>query len=136
MNESAMTRTLLARIRQAEPDAFVWKITEAIAGGKPDALYIGRAKTTWIEFKKCVGKTPNPIAQLTELQKENDVNVAQDTSGYAVRNVHERLKHYYKDDFELTYDSKPGQGTRVQLVIPAVLSMGGSDEHVSAAYRG
>ncbi|WP_336788907.1 cache domain-containing sensor histidine kinase [Paenibacillus sp. MMO-177] len=82
------------------------------------------------------GMGEEELAKLTELPKESDVNVAQETSGYAVRNVHERLKHYYKDDFELTYDSKPGQGTRVQLLIPAVLSMGGSGDHVSTAYRG
>ncbi|ACS99573.1 cache domain-containing sensor histidine kinase [Paenibacillus sp. JDR-2] len=82
------------------------------------------------------GMGEEELAKLTELPKESDINVGQDTSGYAVRNVQERLKHYYKDDFELTYDSKPGQGTRVQLIIPAVLSMGGSDDHVSTAYRG
>ncbi|MGO4373407.1 sensor histidine kinase, partial [Paenibacillus sp. MCAF20] len=71
-----------------------------------------------------LGMGDKELARLTELTNENDVNVAHDTSGYAVRNVQERLRHYYKDNFELIYESKPGLGTRVQLFIPAVLSMG------------
>lgn len=72
MNESAMTRTLLDRIRKAEPSWFVWKITEPMGGGKPDALIIPRAELghVWVEFKRCTSLTnPNPVAQLTELQK-------------------------------------------------------------------
>ncbi|GMK37467.1 hypothetical protein PCCS19_05210 [Paenibacillus sp. CCS19] len=80
-------------------------------------------RLTFIIEDDGLGMCEEELAKLTALPKENDVNVAQDTSGYAVRNVHERLKHYYKDEFELIYDSKPGQGTRVQLTIPAVLSM-------------
>ena len=69
MNESAMTRTLLGRARQAEPEAFVWKITEKISGGKPDALYLGAKRKTWLEFKKCTSlQNPNPVTQLTALQ--------------------------------------------------------------------
>lgn len=71
-----------------------------------------------------LGMGDKELARLTELTNENDVNVTHDTSGYAVRNVQERLKHYYKDNFELIYESKPGLGTRVQLFIPTVLSMG------------
>lgn len=80
-------------------------------------------RLTFIIEDDGLGMCEEELAKLTALPKENDINVAQDTSGYAVRNVHERLKHYYKNDFELIYNSKPGQGTRVQLTIPAVLSM-------------
>jgi two-component system sensor histidine kinase YesM len=51
---------------------------------------------------------------------ESDIHTSQDTGGYAIQNVNARLKHYYKDNYFLKYDSKPGQGTTVELVIPAI----------------
>jgi two-component system sensor histidine kinase YesM len=52
---------------------------------------------------------------------ESDIHTSQDMGGYATQNVNARLKHYYKDRYLLKYDSKSGQGTTVELVIPAIL---------------
>lgn len=65
------------------------------------------------------GMGTEELAKLTEMRSESDVNVARETSGYAIRNVNERLKHYYKDRYRLSCDSKPGEGTRVEIRIPA-----------------
>ncbi|MFC5471538.1 sensor histidine kinase [Cohnella suwonensis] len=81
------------------------------------------------------GMEPEEMAKLTEIPRESDVNVARETGGYAVRNVIERLKHYYKDGYRLRYDSEPGKGTKVEIVIPAILQNGESEENVPTAYR-
>jgi two-component system sensor histidine kinase YesM len=43
-------------------------------------------------------------------------------SGYALFNVYHRLKLYYGDRADMTIDSRPGEGTRVSLLVP--LDMG------------
>jgi two-component system sensor histidine kinase YesM len=40
-------------------------------------------------------------------------------SGYAIRNVQDRLKIHYGDQFELNIESEYGKGTRVVVTIPA-----------------
>ncbi|WP_027092279.1 cache domain-containing sensor histidine kinase [Cohnella thermotolerans] len=81
------------------------------------------------------GMEPEELAKLTEIRSESDVHVARETGGYAVRNVNERLRHYYKDDYRLRYDSEPGKGTRVEIRIPAVREREGSEAHVPSADR-
>ena len=39
--------------------------------------------------------------------------------GYGVKNIHNRLRLYYGNSFGLTYDSIPGKGTRASIRIPA-----------------
>lgn len=67
-----------------------------------------------------VGMDEATIRRILEVEPESDVNTAQETGGYAIENVNARLKHYYKDNYQLNYESEPGQGTRVELVIPAI----------------
>ncbi len=43
-----------------------------------------------------------------------------DSSGYGVRNVHQRIRLQYGDAYGLEYRSTPGFGTRVQVRIPKV----------------
>ncbi|MDP9750150.1 two-component system sensor histidine kinase YesM [Thermoanaerobacter pentosaceus] len=38
--------------------------------------------------------------------------------GYAIKNVNERLKLYYENDYKLTIHSEPGKGTEVKLTLP------------------
>ncbi|WP_261305630.1 cache domain-containing sensor histidine kinase [Paenibacillus andongensis] len=40
-------------------------------------------------------------------------------SGYGVKNVIERIRHYFGEPANLTYRSVPGEGTEVEITIPA-----------------
>ncbi|GIO15441.1 histidine kinase [Cohnella xylanilytica] len=81
------------------------------------------------------GMSPEELARLTEPPPESDVHLARETGGYAIRNVNERLRHYYKDAYRLVYASEPDKGTRVEIRIPADLEGEEGDEHVQAADR-
>lgn len=43
-----------------------------------------------------------------------------ESAGFGVRNVNERLKLYFGQEYGLRYESVPGQGTKVTIRIPAV----------------
>ncbi|OMF19113.1 hypothetical protein BK127_08190 [Paenibacillus sp. FSL H7-0331] len=51
---------------------------------------------------------------------DSDVYTGQETSGYAIQNVNARLRHYYKEGYQLNYESELGQGTRVEIIVPAI----------------
>ncbi len=59
---------------------------------------------------------------------KNGNNINQDSSivsgGYAVKNIYERLKLYFNNNFSLKYTSKPGSGTKVIIEIPALKQIG------------
>lgn len=40
--------------------------------------------------------------------------------GYGIRNIDERIRLNYGSEYGLTYDSKPGEGTTVEIRIPAI----------------
>nr|WP_255570478.1 sensor histidine kinase [Cohnella sp. CFH 77786] len=65
------------------------------------------------------GMEASTLKEITEIRSDNDVYTSPDTGGYAVQNVIQRLRHYYRDDYELNYASEPGVGTRVELIVPA-----------------
>ncbi|MBD0380880.1 sensor histidine kinase [Paenibacillus sp. WST5] len=66
------------------------------------------------------GMEESAIRNLLEPPNESDIHTAQETGGYGIQNVHARLKHFYKNGFSLNYDSEPGKGTRVVMIIPAI----------------
>jgi two-component system sensor histidine kinase YesM len=66
------------------------------------------------------GMDAETVERILKVQNESDVYTAQETGGYAIQNVNARLKHYYKDRYRLKYDSEPGKGTTVELIIPAI----------------
>jgi two-component system sensor histidine kinase YesM len=66
------------------------------------------------------GMSPKAMEQIKEMRSESDTYTAKETGGYAVQNVHERLRHFYKDNFELRFSSEPGAGTIVEIRIPAM----------------
>ncbi|WP_171718105.1 histidine kinase [Paenibacillus phytohabitans] len=68
------------------------------------------------------GMSSETLQKILTLPDESDIYTARDTGGYAVQNVQARLKHFYKGDFTLKYTSVPGEGTRVEIVIPAILN--------------
>ena len=41
------------------------------------------------------------------------------SGGYGARNVNERLKLYYGDQYPLKVDSKQGEGTTITITFPA-----------------
>ncbi|GGG83618.1 cache domain-containing sensor histidine kinase [Paenibacillus radicis (ex Gao et al. 2016)] len=44
---------------------------------------------------------------------------AAERSGYGIRNVHERIQLYYGKEYGVAIESEPGEGTCVQVMIPA-----------------
>ncbi|MEK3698389.1 MULTISPECIES: sensor histidine kinase [unclassified Paenibacillus] len=68
------------------------------------------------------GMSSETLQKILTLPDESDIYTARDTGGYAVQNVQARLKHFYKGDFTLHYTSVPGEGTRVEIIIPAILN--------------
>jgi hypothetical protein len=67
MSEALRTRVFLTAVRHAHPDAFVWKISDRVTGGVPDALIVKDGRPIWIEFKK--GNPANVAKLLRPLQK-------------------------------------------------------------------
>ncbi|MFC4323967.1 cache domain-containing sensor histidine kinase [Litchfieldia salsa] len=66
------------------------------------------------------GMNEETLMDITKIQNESDVYTSHETGGYAIQNVIERLHHYYKDDYVLSYESELKKGTLVKLVIPAI----------------
>jgi two-component system sensor histidine kinase YesM len=77
------------------------------------------------------GMSEELLGQILELPNESDIYTAKDTGGYAIQNVNARLKHYYKEGYQLNYSSELGRGTRVELIIPAVLIEERNEKHDS-----
>ncbi|MFD0692912.1 histidine kinase [Paenibacillus sp. GCM10027628] len=46
-------------------------------------------------------------------------------SGYGVKNVIERIRHYFGEPYNLTYRSALGEGTEVEIVIPVMVGVEG-----------
>lgn len=57
-----------------------------------------------------------------DIETVNDVLNAnpKESHGYGVRNINNRLKLHYGQEYGLTYTSKPGKGTEVVIRIPAI----------------
>ncbi len=66
-----------------------------------------------------IGMDSGTIAALFKEKEQGDVNTSETPGGYAVHNVDERLKLYYKEDYSLTFQSGYGSGTTVEIAIPA-----------------
>lgn len=57
---------------------------------------------------------------IQSLLNTGNFNGAPASGGYAVGNVNERLKLIFNDSYSLKYTSSPGNGTEVEILIPAV----------------
>ena len=87
--------------------------------GKGSILVTGELKDDKIYFDirdTGVGMSQEDLAsirnKLTRPCKETD-------SGFGLANVNERIRMNYGPEYGVTIDSKQGEGTRVQIVIPA-----------------
>ena len=55
------------------------------------------------------------------MEPDKAVQILSDTSkGYGVRNVNERIKLYYGEEYSIRIESEPGRGTKVIIRIPAL----------------
>lgn len=68
-----------------------------------------------------IGMTDDKIQQIItrsapDRADPNTVNTV--SGGYAIRNVLERLELYYESNYRLVFDSIPGSGTTVNIMIP------------------
>ncbi|WP_342547027.1 sensor histidine kinase [Paenibacillus sp. FSL P2-0089] len=68
------------------------------------------------------GMSEETLQKILTMPDETDVYTARDVGGYAVQNVQARLKHFYKGDYALNYSSVPGEGTRVEIVVPVIVT--------------
>jgi len=75
MSESARTRTYLANVRRAHPDAFVWKVSDRVTSGIPDVFIAKDGRTIMIEFKHV--KPENLGTALSMMQKHQLKKLAQ-----------------------------------------------------------
>ncbi|MBC8585366.1 sensor histidine kinase [Youxingia wuxianensis] len=60
----------------------------------------------------------NGMDNQTLTQLQSGAFTATKTSGYAIRNIQERLKLVYGEDYRLNILSSPGEGTTIQLYLP------------------
>ncbi|WP_162012682.1 sensor histidine kinase [Streptococcus sp. S784/96/1] len=60
--------------------------------------------------------------ELKEIEERIDINNIEDTSHIGLKNVHNRIKQYYGDDYGLSISSTPNQGTRVDIIIPLLIT--------------
>ena len=46
--------------------------------------------------------------------------ISEGSRGYGVKNVNDRIKHFYGEEYGITVESEEGKGTRIIILIPAV----------------
>ncbi|MEW9711541.1 sensor histidine kinase [Paenibacillus sp. SI92] len=61
-----------------------------------------------------VGMRPNQVDDIMAGISRNKIG----GSGYGVKNVIERIRHYFGEPYNLTYRSQLGEGTEVEITIP------------------
>ena len=49
--------------------------------------------------------------------------LTENSKGYGVKNVNDRIKHFYGDEYGITVESSEGVGTDIIIVIPAIMSL-------------
>jgi two-component system sensor histidine kinase YesM len=54
---------------------------------------------------------------------------SQNEGGYAVKNVNERLKILYRENYSLEFSSVVNKGTRVTITVPSVIGCGSKEVH-------
>lgn len=67
-----------------------------------------------------VGMTPDKTKSLFSDKDTSDISVSRNPGGYAVKNVNERLRLYFKNDYSLKITSTPGIGTNVEIIVPII----------------
>jgi two-component system sensor histidine kinase YesM len=70
-----------------------------------------------------VGMPPEKAEEILANENTND-----EVHGYGARNINHRIKLCYGQEYGLTYYSSPGNGTLVEIRIPAVSTSGFIDK--------
>ncbi|SFU55054.1 Histidine kinase-, DNA gyrase B-, and HSP90-like ATPase, partial [Streptococcus gallolyticus] len=83
-------------------------VTLAISLQEPNTLCISVSDNG-------VGIEPAKLARIQEDISKNDI---EDTSHIGLKNVHNRIKQYYGDQYGLFISSIKGQGTIIKLLFP------------------
>lgn len=65
-----------------------------------------------------IGMTDDKIQQIVTRGAPDQTDPNTVSGGYAIRNVLERLELYYESNYRLVFDSIPGNGTTVNIMIP------------------
>ena len=60
-------------------------------------------------------------AELTQLREDISKPCKETDRGFGLANVNERIRMYFGAEYGLTIDSAKGEGTKVTIVIPAIL---------------
>lgn len=66
------------------------------------------------------GMSPGTIEQILGNKEEKITSESYGSGSYAVKNVNDRLRLNYGDNYSLKFTSAIGQGTRVELLIPVL----------------
>ena len=69
-----------------------------------------------------VGISRESLDKILQSEKESNINMSGSSGGYAVRNVDERLKLNFNNNYTLDFVSNSGTGTRVDIIIPLITS--------------
>ena len=62
-----------------------------------------------------VGIPEDRISSILKVQSTDQIH------GYGVRNIHERIRLYFGNQYGLSYESTFGEGTTVEIRLPAIL---------------
>ena len=74
--------------------------------------------TGWLEENKVyISVADNGVGMDEEKAK---TIITQNSKGYGIRNVNERIELYYGEEYCLSVDSKIGEGTCITVCIPAI----------------
>ncbi len=80
--------------------------------------YLTDEQITFRIIDNGVGMTKEKIQQILGKDHHPESNPITVSGGYAIRNVLERLELYYQSNYQLVFDSLPGIGTTVVIIVP------------------
>lgn len=64
--------------------------------------------------------------EIESLLSKEESSATLKKAGIGLNNVNERIKMFYGDQYGLLIESKPGEGTCVNIFIPKVIEAGGT----------
>jgi two-component system sensor histidine kinase YesM len=106
-------------------NAIIHGIGELETGGRIDIIgWLNDSLMIFTITDNGIGMSDAKIEQIINNDVEQSSNSI--SGGYAIRNVIERLELYYNSDYQLTFNSTPGIGTTVTIIIPQYFPAGGA----------
>lgn len=105
-------------------NAIIHGIETKMAGG--EIAINGRLEAERMVFEICddgIGMDEETIRRIMVRQEPEAMSPTAVSGGYAIHNVIERLELYYSSHYQLTFNSRPGAGTTITIVIPCQLTI-------------